>query len=150
MQSRGQLTLPWPPIHFLYITFHTQGKNKNCPCVLWTKRMIEGIFDKDWANEQQNILKEVKPSLPKVIPPQCFRNTYGNGFDGKPKAEPSAFCHCSSAKSEGGMTSGNYPTMSGDGDKACAYLTMPTKPISITMRPQKTGVSVTSCKIESR
>ena len=111
---------------------------------------IEGHFDKDWADAQQKILKELENGVPKVIPPQCFRNTYGDGFDGKPNAEPSAFCHCSSAKGDGGMTSGNYPTMSGGGDNACTYSTMPTETISITMKSKPTGVAVTSCRMESR
>ncbi|GJN86974.1 hypothetical protein PLIIFM63780_010556 [Purpureocillium lilacinum] len=125
------------------------GNKKNCPCVMWVDRMIEGHFDKDWADAQQKILKELDGRVPKVVPPQCFRNTYGDGFDGKPNAEPSAFCHCSSAKSDGGMTRGNYPTMSGQGDKACTYSTMPTQTISIIMKSKQTRVAVTSCRMES-
>ncbi|EMR63473.1 hypothetical protein UCREL1_9579 [Eutypa lata UCREL1] len=124
-----------------------EGEKKNCPCVKWTKKMTRGYFDKDWSDEQQKILKELEAGLPDVIPPQCFRNTNGDGFDGKPKAEPSAFCHCSSAKAGGGMTKGNFPTMTGEGDKACTYSTMPTQTISITMRPKET--TMTSCRLES-
>ena len=110
--------------------------------------MVEGLFDRAWADEQQKILQELEAGLPDVIPPQCFRNDHGNGFDGQPRAEPSAFCHCSSAGSEGGMIQGNFPTMSGEGDNACTYSTMPTETISITMRPTETAV--TSCRMESR
>ncbi|KAM0329504.1 hypothetical protein ACHAQA_004813 [Verticillium albo-atrum] len=124
------------------------GEKKNCPCVKWTKKMIEGLFDREWADEQQKILQELEAGLPDVLPPQCFRNTFGDGFNGKPRAEPSAFCHCSSAASEGGMTSGNFATMSGEGDQACTYSTMPTETISITMGPTET--EVTSCRMESR
>ncbi|CRK41581.1 hypothetical protein BN1723_015939 [Verticillium longisporum] len=123
------------------------GENKGCPCVYWTKSMIEGLFDKKWSDEQQKILQELEAGLPNVIPPQCFRNTYGDGFDGKPKAEPSAFCHCSSAGAEGGMTRGNFPTLKGEGDMACTYSKMPSQTISITKRPKQTAV--TSCRLES-
>ncbi|SPO03657.1 uncharacterized protein DNG_06340 [Cephalotrichum gorgonifer] len=124
-----------------------KGEKKNCPCVKWTKKMVEGLFDKDWANEQQKILQELEAGVPDVIPPQCFRNTYGDGFDGKPRAEPSAFCRCSSIGGPGTKTEGNYATMSGEGDDACTYTTMPTETISITLRPKET--TVTSCRLES-
>lgn len=112
--------------------------------------MIGGHFDIEWSDEQQTILKELEAGLPDVIPPQCFRNTFGDGFDGKPKAEPSAFCHCSSAKDGGGMTKGNFPTMTGEGDKACTYSTMPTQTISITTHTRPKETTVTSCRLESR
>lgn len=112
--------------------------------------MIKGHFDKKWADEQQKILEELQDELPDILPPQCFRNTYGDGFDGKPLAEPSAFCHCSSAGAEGGMIRGNYPTMKGEGDDACTYSTMPSETISITMMTTKPDVPITSCKVESR
>lgn len=110
--------------------------------------MVEGFFDKDWAEEQQKILKELEAGVPDVIPPQCFRNTHGDGFDGKPIAEPSAFCRCSSIGGEGSKTEGNYPTMSGEGDNACTYTVMPTETIRITMKSKET--EVTSCRMESR
>jgi hypothetical protein len=34
-------------------------------------------------------------------PPKCFENSDGDGFDGKPMAEPSAWCVCTSAGSTG-------------------------------------------------
>ncbi|KAL8930404.1 MAG: hypothetical protein Q9208_000587 [Pyrenodesmia sp. 3 TL-2023] len=123
------------------------GEKKNCPCANWTKKMIKGQFDRDWADEPQKILQELQDGLPDVVPPQCFRNTFGDGFNGKPRAEPSAFCHCSSAGGESGMTRGNFPTMSGESEMACTYSTMPTQTISITMRPKET--EVTSCRLES-
>ena len=132
----------------LYLTFHIQGEKKNCRCVEWTRRMVEGLFDREWADEQQKILQELEAGLPDVIPPQCFRNTHGDGFDGKPRAEPSAFCRCSSFGSEGAKTEGNFATMSGEGSDACTYTTMPTETISITAKPTQT--EITSCRVESR
>ncbi len=110
--------------------------------------MIEGLFDKEWADEQQKILDELEAGLPDVLPPICSRDTPGDGFSGKPMAEPSAFCYCSSRDSEGDMTDGNFPTMSGEGDMACTYSTMPTETISITMAPTET--EITSCRLETR
>ncbi|KAK2601892.1 hypothetical protein QQS21_004579 [Conoideocrella luteorostrata] len=132
-----------------------EGKFKGCPCAHLTEEMIGDPFYKDfyneWGNVQQKILKELKDGLPEIIPPQCFKNSLGNAFDGKPLAEPSGYCVCSSAKSGGsGMTTGLYSTMSGTGSSVCAYSTMPTKPISLSKKPIKTGVPVTSCRVESR
>lgn len=110
--------------------------------------MYEGFFDREWSDTQQEILGELEAGLPDVIPPQCFRNTHGDRFDGEPAAEPSAFCHCSSVGGEGSATKGDYPTMSGEGDDACTYTTMPSETISISLKPKETVV--TSCRVESR
>lgn len=86
--------------------------------------------------------------MPDVARPECSRDTHGDGFNGEPRAEPSAFCRCSSTRGEGEMTEGDYDTMSGEGDDACTYAIMPTETISIIMKPTET--EVTSCRIESR
>lgn len=110
--------------------------------------MYEGHFDKEWADAQQQILLELEADLPDIIPPQCFRNTHGDNFAGEPRAEPSAWCHCSSAVGNG-KTNGNYATLKGEGDDACTYATMPTETIELTTKPKETG-PVTSCRWESR
>ena len=110
--------------------------------------MVPGYIDKEWSDEQQKILKEILADFPDVAPPQCLFNSYSNGFDGKPRAEPPAFCHCSSLVSEGQMTKGDFATMPGEGDNACTYSTMPTETISISMKPTET--KITSCRVESR
>ncbi|KAI9163909.1 Leucinostatins biosynthesis cluster protein T [Paramyrothecium foliicola] len=129
-------------------TVDENSEKKNCPCVHWTEPMIEGQFDRDWADEQQEILKELEDKLPEIIPPNCFPNSYKNDFNGKQRAEPATFCHCSSQVEVGIMTRGNFSTMSGEGEKACAYSVMPTKTISISVKPKET--KVTSCRMETR
>lgn len=97
--------------------------------------MYEGHFDKAWADAQQEILLELEALLPDTIPSRCFRNTYGDDFDGEPKAEAPAFCVCSS-KAGKAMSTGIYATMTGEGDDACTYATMPTVTIEITVKPK--------------
>lgn len=95
-------------------------------------------------------MKEAFDKLPEILPPKCFRNTFGDNFAGDPKAEPSAFCRCSSLVAPGTMSEGNYATMEGDGDKACTYSVMPTAPISIStwVRPTE-KIAVTTCRVET-
>ncbi|KAF2733710.1 hypothetical protein EJ04DRAFT_564840 [Polyplosphaeria fusca] len=117
----------------------TQGKYKDCPCSDWTYPVHEDTYDYEFGDEQQKLLAEYLKDLPDDVPPSCFRNTNGDLFDGKPAAEPSAWCVCTS-----GTSSGIYSTVTST-ESPCALKSMPTKTISITKAPKVTG-PVTSCK----
>ncbi|OAA53065.1 hypothetical protein ISF_09019 [Cordyceps fumosorosea ARSEF 2679] len=124
-----------------------EGPKKDCRCALWASRVILGYFDAEWADQQQQIIKELEAALPAVIPPQCSSNSYGDGFDGKPVAEPSGFCFCSSMSPGRSVTSGLYATMTEAGSAPCGYTTMPTATITVSVRPKETAI--TSCRTEA-
>lgn len=97
-------------------------------------------FDIEWGDLQQKILKEAFLSNPDDLIPFCEKNSGGDNFVGEPRADPATWCVCDMI-----TKSGLFPAMKST-ESPCAYKTLPTKEISITIKPVPSDVSITSCR----
>lgn len=125
-----------------------QGSKYECPCAEWAELRGGEEIDKEFSDEQQNVLAEADHSLPKTLPPQCRKGTWGKNFAGEDKADPPSWCHCSSI-GDGSVTSGDYTTMTDNGSGECGYSIMPTATIDVKITNVATDAPVTSCRVEA-
>ncbi|KAI6090333.1 hypothetical protein F4821DRAFT_229091 [Hypoxylon rubiginosum] len=121
----------------------TVDPNKGCPCLLKGVPGPPQVADKSWWDEQQDIIATViaDPAIVTATA-DCFVNSNGNAFDGKPAASPASWCVCTSSG-----TARIYPTLETP-SSLCAYAILPSATISPSLTAPHGG-SVTSCRIES-
>ncbi|KAI1758621.1 hypothetical protein GGR53DRAFT_528958 [Hypoxylon sp. FL1150] len=121
----------------------TVSPNKGCPCLLKGDPGPPQVADQSWWDEQQAIIASViaDPGIVTATA-DCFVNSNGNAFDGKPAASPASWCVCTSSG-----TARIYPTLETP-SLLCAYAILPSATISPSLTAPHGG-SVTSCRIES-
>ncbi|KAI0116139.1 hypothetical protein F4776DRAFT_666462 [Hypoxylon sp. NC0597] len=121
----------------------TEGENKDCPCLLRAGGGPKQVPDQSWWDEQQAVITSVIAS-PEILTAtaDCFVNSDGNAFDGKPAATPASWCVCDSSG-----TLRLYPTNDSP-SSPCSYVALPTTTVSVSLTAPHGG-KVTSCRIES-
>ncbi|OCK74167.1 hypothetical protein K432DRAFT_447449 [Lepidopterella palustris CBS 459.81] len=118
----------------------TTGSNNGCPCLENALEINESYFDKDYWDDQQKLLALAAANPAPTAPPSCFANTNGKNFQGEPAANPESWCVCTSAGKTGIYSTVESPT------PPCAYDTLPSQTISISVSTPVVTGSPTSCR----
>lgn len=121
-----------------------QGTYKDCPCLLVGKSRPGQVADKNWWDQQQQIIESViaNPDILGTAAPACTVNSNTHDFDGNPAQVPATWCVCNDEGQNKVYSTVNTPS------SPCALTALPTATITIS-NIASTGGPITSCRIAS-